>query len=371
MTDSNLNEMERAKERRSKIIECVFGLLAIILIGAAVLIGIFVAAPRVRSDELTGIIRVPMMPPTFAESVNKGKPIVLFIGCEPRMIDGVIVAAEPSREGYPRACVAVSSADGYWLATLGAGASASDGDILAASVRKVVMPQVASPFDTSSKEPWPIVDGSSPWLPVREQERIRSLLPKSLKVGNLKFYSLPRRYQNLFTMSGGSRRFNVPTSFDEGWPADLRVSGGMAGLNGWESYKGIDLPADAKISVWKESTDVRAFSFVDRWRWRFPEGTVAYDVLVGPNGKVFEVRTRGKEGGIWYTSTVYKDSESSPVGFHGAGQACASCHNRASQLTTVPGRIYLHAIWGDDNIFSWRPFGESGAIDNRWPIERK
>lgn len=128
------------------------------------------------------------------------------------------------------------------------------------------------------------------------------------------------------------------------------------------------LPDGAKIDVWEELTDVSAFSQVPRWRWKFPEGTVAFDVLFGPDDRVFEVRTQTKADGEWETKVSYRDGDASPPNYHGAGKACASCHNLAATVTPIPGRIYRHARWGDDGRFSWRPFDESNQVDHRWPV---
>ena len=182
-----------------------------------------------------------------------------------------------------------------------------------------------------------------------------------------KFYSLSRKYQNLYTMNNGTfKGRNIDPLHNE----TLQFSGGMDGLQQWGSGKGLMIPAGKKILVWEEDTNVRALALVPRHRWKFPVGRVAYDVLLG-KAVIFEIRnqTRTEEG--WETKILYKEPKFAPVGYKGAGQACANCHNQPSQIVERPGEIYLMVRWGDDGRFSWRPFDDAGKLDSRWPISTK
>ena len=233
----------------------------------------------------------------------------------------------------------------------------------------------ASPFERSKSgsaspdnlEALPVGD-DNPWFTKEETAKIKSVWPASVPwPDSLKFYSLPRRYQQMYTMNNGRSKFNVPAKLED-HSATLEVSGGMERIpaHQWKSVKGLALTG--KIKVWQEDVNVRAYALVPMWRWTFPQGTVAYDVLFNEDGEIFEARTQTKDDDRWATK-VYKELAAAPTGYSGAGKACASCHNQTAQIVGVPGRIYLHATWGDDSRFSWRPYNENGNLDRRWPLE--
>lgn len=204
----------------------------------------------------------------------------------------------------------------------------------------------------------------SPWISKEETANIKARWPKNVPYGKLRFYRLDPLYQEMYSMR--SVPYNDATPLKD-HSANLAVSGGMDRVHGpWRSVKGMDLPG--KIKVWKENADVRAFVLVPRWRWAFPEGTVAYDVLFNAEWEIFEVRTQTKEQDEWRTK-VYKNLAKVPQGYAGPGATCASCHSQAGKIVDVPGRIYRHTVWGEDGRFSWRPFDDSGAIDTRWPVD--
>jgi hypothetical protein len=262
--------------------------------------------------------------------------------------------------------------------------------------------------------------GEGPWLPAAEQRKIRDLMPKGVPVSNnLKFYKLRPVYQNMYTMNNGRSKFNDITPVDDVDP--WRVSGGLHHVDQkeWRNVTGLDLPG--KIEYWQEDTDVRAFSLVPRWRWRFPEGTLAYDVLLRvKDGKehIFEVRIHEKRDGAWDDGIVYRpkisakgernkwtwefsnvgltasasaytgkidpkaefvptrtlvidEGEFTPPKYVGVGMSCNACHSQVGQLYDVPGRIYREARRGDDGRFSWHPFSDRGQIDARWPLKAK
>jgi hypothetical protein len=263
-------------------------------------------------------------------------------------------------------------------------------------------------------------DDNGPWLPKAEQKKVLDMMPKGVPVGkNLKFYQCEPVYQNMFTMDNGRSRFNVITPVTDVDP--WRVSGGMhfSKQKDWRNVTGLDLPD--KIVYWQEDTDVRAFSLVPKWRWQFPKGTLAYDVLIRiKDGKehIFEVRIHEKEEDGWDAGTVYRpeastdkaekkawtwafskegldayavvhhgkidpkakfvrtrqlvvDDDFTPPDYVGTGMTCNSCHSRVGELYDVPGRIYREARRGDDGRFSWHPFSDSGNIDERWPVKRR
>jgi hypothetical protein len=249
------------------------------------------------------------------------------------------------------------------------------------------------------------------------------MMPAGVPTGkNLKFYSCEPVYQKMYTMNNGRSKFNDITPFQDSDP--WRVSGGMHHIDSkeWRNVTGLDLPSGAKIEYWQEDTDVRAFSLVPKWRWSYPKGTIAYDVLIRiKDGKehIFEVRTQEKREDDWDEGTTYRPEASldkaerwtyawgfpsegleasaityttkinpkskfiptrklaidegdfTPPKYVGAGMSCNSCHSRVGQLYSVPGQIYLESRRGDDGRFSWHPFSSSGGIDHRWPIKAR
>ena len=304
--------------------------------------------------------------PAYADACCTKGTLVTFVGTPPREIAGVCVCHERSLKGFSASCIVVSEG-GYWLRTLPA--SATDAEILGKGVS-----QQASPFEQalqpSVSKPAPSTADDSPWLSRAESKRVEAIWPKALTFPtNLRFYKLEPRYQNMSTMNNGRTKVRtIDPLHDEFHP--FLVSGGMHDMTGWGSVKGLDIPTGKRIAVWEEDTDVRAFSLVPRWRWQFPQGTVAYDVLYTRNG-IFEIRTQERTARGWSTKVLHKDAEAAPSGYTGLQQSCASCHDHAAEVVSVPGRIYMRARWGDDGRFSWRPFDESGNLDARWPIERR
>ena len=221
-------------------------------------------------------------------------------------------------------------------------------------------------------------------------------------------------------MNNGRSKFNDITPIDDVDP--WRVSGGMHHVDQkeWRNVTGLDLPG--KIEYWQEDTDVRAFSLVPKWRWSFPKGTLAYDVLLRiKDGKehIFEVRVHEKREDDWDEGTIYRpkisidkaaqhkwswefsreglsgaavtyttridpkapfvptrtlvidDGNFTPPDYAGTGMTCNACHSRVGLLYDVPGQIYREARRGDDGRFSWHPFTDFGGIDDRWPLKAR
>lgn len=264
-------------------------------------------------------------------------------------------------------------------------------------------------------------EDNGPWLSKAEHAKVLALMPKGVPVGkNLKFYRLDPVYQKMYTMNNGRSKFNDITPIDDAHP--WKVSGGMHHVDQkeWRNVTGLDLPGP--IVYWQEDTDVRAFSLVPKWRWQFPKGTLAYDVLLRiKDGKehVFEVRVHEKREDDWDDGTIYRpevkddkaekyawtwafpsegleasattytakidpkanfvptrklvidDGDFTPPNYAGTGMSCNACHSRVGQLYDVPGRIYREARRGDDGRFSWHPFSTGGGIDQRWPLKGK
>lgn len=244
------------------------------------------------------------------------------------------------------------------------------------------------------------------------------MLPAGVPVPRtLRFYRLPQVFQSLYTMNGGQPFRDIKAVTDEEDP--WRVSGGMHHVDRrlWRNATGLALPHGEAISVWEEWQDVGAFGPVPKVRWRFPEGTQAWDVLIKRNDDgtehVFEVRVHEKQAQGWDAGKTYRpepasvgepqgwtwsfprhglDADSTvlsgtfggrprfserrsvvaddgrfvPQGYLGAGLRCNACHNRVGERTG-----YAVGRRGDDGRFSWHPFDANGKVDERWPMQRR
>jgi hypothetical protein len=298
-----------------------------------------------------------------------GKPFVVFVGIAPRDVKGCVTVGVASFNGSAKqrivVCPNVNEPDANYYAV--------NDDAAIRQVAGLEASVSASPFSESSsreRSQAGIADDNAPWLSRAESDAVKAMWPASVAFPpNLKFYALAPKYQNLYTMDNG--RFKGRDIHDLGPEHEFFVSGGMERINAglWRSVKGLDIPAGKKIKVWQEDTDVRAFALVPRYRWLFPVGTVAFDCLTTDRG-VFEIRTQTKTDKGWQAKVIHKEPKSFPQGYNGEiGRSCASCHDRAESIVSVPGRIYLTSVWGSDERFSWRPFNEQGQLDRRWPIE--
>lgn len=323
--------------------------------------------PSVPDYKIVSFQEYPKLTPlqlAVNEADAKKMPLVIFVGVPSRLIAGCVVVRDDSWQS--KACVTVHTFAGSGLRFAY--------DVDDATIRRaaglVVSQQSAVPFVQPAAQR-PIAD-DSPWLSRAESAAVKQAWPKSLAFpASLKFYSLPARYQRLYTMNNGAfKGRDIVDLHDQS--AAMAHSGGMEGITGWRSVKGLAIPGDKRISVWEEDTDVRAFALVPRWRWSFPSGTVAFDVLLNDAGKPFEIRTAEKtDDGEWAMRVAFRDKDQSPKGYAGINRSCRDCHSQPGAVMDVPGQIYRHVMWGSDQRFSWRPYTDSNTLDMRWPIERK
>jgi hypothetical protein len=320
------------------------------LIAVLVLTSALQAQPAVPNSGPPPVPRVVSVSSWPRANELTSYPKVVFVGVEARSVDGASVAQEPKGFLGYEAAVVVFHRNG-------------DGEAFGAGITNSEIRRVAGLEVQASRQPAPFpetADGSE------TDARVASLVPKGVR-----FYKLRPLYQNMYTMNNGNSRFADPTTIHDAAGPEHHpfiVSGGMQGLHGWTSAKGLLIPEGAKVSVWKELTDVRAFSLVPRWRWRFPVGTVAVDALSTDKG-VFEVRMQTREEDGWSTKVSFRDEAARPVGYSGLQQSCASCHSHTGEIVDVPGRIYRRERWGSDGRFSWRPYKDDGSLDKSWPID--
>jgi len=269
----------------------------------------------------------------------------------------------------------------------------------------------------------------APWLPEADQAKMRTMLPEGVPFSDTaRFYRLPQVYQSMIVLNDRPNT-TLHTVDDRVTEHPWRVSGGMHAVarDAWRNATALDL-GDGKIELWHELVDAGAPQPVWRRFWRFPVGTLAYDVLIRrwPLGeeRVFEVRIHERlksgwgnartfrpavaaEGQRWvqtwrFTPTLvfanltqsridmpakgstvsvkpivervafvdredlpHDDGYLIPTGYAGAGLSCAACHSP----NLVGQRTgYGAAIRGNDGRFSWHPWGPDGQLDRRWPL---
>jgi hypothetical protein len=277
--------------------------------------------------------------------------------------------------------------------------------------------------------------GQAPWLPETEQEKMRKMLPEGVPFSKeAKFYKLRQVFQAIYGLDSGQGvrpQRDISPVDDNKAEHPWKVSGGMHFVDSkeWRNATALDL-GEGKIETWLQEVDAGAHVLVPKRFWRFPQGTLAYDVLIRkwPLGeeKVFEVRVHERLKDGWGNAKTFRpdveakgeakhwqwqfnptlvfanltesrvnikaevnvihvppilgdvkfvdrrevlnDSYLIPKDYAGAGTSCTSCHskNLAGQRTG-----YGTAVRGGDGRFTWHPWDEQGNLDQRWPLVAK
>ena len=277
--------------------------------------------------------------------------------------------------------------------------------------------------------------GQAPWLPEAEQQKLKAMLPEGVPFSDTaKFYKLPQVFQ---AMDAVGAQGEVPRTrllfvdndvVEHPW----KVSGGMhfVDTRHWRNATALDL-GDKKIETWHEQVDAGAP--VRTWKrfWKFPEGALAYDVLIRKwpldEERVFEVRIHERLKDGWGNARTFRpdvpavgekkpwtwefnptlvfanltesrvnikaraevthvepilraakfvdrkevlndDGYLIPPDYAGAGASCAACHSK----NLVGQRTgYGTSIRGGDGRFTWHPWDTNGNLDRRWPLVDK
>lgn len=296
----------------------------------------------------------PQYHAAYSSATKVGKPLVVGVGCAvPTSTEWVSVSVR-QLTGYRAPCVVIGSSDGLWIATLLPGATAGN-------IRSVLRGQEVQrsvPFqDRASADDEALATG--PWQAV---------------VKGFKWYDKAKYGQRIAITNGQDSNKLYRIDQDDHWSGSpsspnpnrlfpWAVSGGMDKMTGWRSRAAVLIPG--KVRVWQERVEAGASRLLPMYRWSFPDGTVFADVL-SSGDKVFEVRTRTKVNGEWKNRVAWHDAGASPKDFHGAGKACASCHEHAGAQ-----QGYGIRIRGSDETFSWTPFVDGSFTLNRdeWPLE--
>ena len=270
-------------------------------------------------------------------AIEKNCALVLFVNTPVNVADltGTFVAAyldEYQGDDTPRIVVAVPDGEGgliynqvggIWHLPPNADAKAIEAMAAAqaAAVRRTVS-QPATPFDKSNSnrngQRQQIADGS-PWLPVREQSKIKDMWPEGVPFPEtLQFYALPKASQRIATTNDRpSRGFHSVRTDEKNINAEYPYigSGGMdfAKKGTWHNVTGLAIPEGDKIKVWAQRTPVLnsfgSYQQEEAMFWTFPKGTQAFDVLLRKNDygseHIFTIRKREKVGDKWDDGVQY------------------------------------------------------------------
>lgn len=299
-----------------------------------------------------------------SEAIAQGKPIVIFVRCEPRPIAGAVTVRVDHLAGYdsgPNIVIGVpdASVGMRWKATLER--DASD----AAIRRELQVTQPRLPFFKRLQDRR-TADGDIPasgrWYTDSETKRALSIWPKGMPVPDgLKFYWQTKLSQRIAVTDSIPTNdwyhedrddvfANAPTSFnpnrhDPRWAAP----GGLHGVQGWQSITSTIIPDI--VRTWVQPVPIANGGTIDGGKlWEFPVGTSFADLLVS-DGKPFELRYREKTADGWQSYVAWKDISARPDGYVGAQKKCATCHDLAGG-----SEQYGITIRGKDTVFSYLPF---------------
>jgi hypothetical protein len=195
-----------------------------------------------------------------------------------------------------------------------------------------------SPFEEQSSKPAP---------PMKPVEPPAKMPPPTMSVKRLLPLLLPgaERYvptkytQSIYTVAGEGGRPHIDqvpiAELDRKW----HQSGGMADYPGVVSEKYRTLPAKPQSLIGDVSVKTSFGSQINQGLKReYADGT-RFDDVLSYGGKVFEQRTREKQGGKWTSTVTFTDEQARPPGYHGLTQTCASCHNQAGTGSYAAGLV--------------------------------
>lgn len=259
-----------------------------------------------------------------AAAVNADKPLIVFVRCQPAEVPGAFSCRKDDFPEVRAGVVVAMPASGHlWYTVLPTNATVAN--IRAEMERRKERPREATFFHVRASAE--AADGEKvargPWLSGGE-ERMRQYWPKDIEwPEGIKFYNLPRKYQNLWTT------FSVPQWRADDLhneSADFTMSGGLADVRGnWLSVKGLSFPKGSKMLVWKEDTNVAAYAPTPRIRWQYPVGTKAFATT---RSLRFASKPKAETDGM-ARSYSRIPARPRPVSTALAGRACPATRQRA------------------------------------------
>lgn len=288
-------------------------------------------------------------PAGYLESANRAvaenKPLVIFVGQEPRLVPGSVTVRVDSLDGYRAPAVVTAYPDGRgWL-----------------TVPEAEVSRSAVPFGKSIEAGPTARREGKPWLPVWEQDRLRQMWPKAIPSDGFVFYKQTEHSQRIAITSETPTNQWYHFTQDDNWgnaPPSLNPNrrdrrwvapGGLYGVDGWQSFTAAHIPGE--VRTWTQPLPIANGGIIPGGkRWAFPDGTVFADLLT-KDGEPFELRMREKSGGRWDSFVAWSDRSQAPAGYHGAGRKCAECHDGAGS-----SEQYGILVRGCDTVFSFNPY---------------
>lgn len=270
-----------------------------------------------------------------AEAIEKGTPLVIFVGTSGREIKGYLRCDVPGLEGVKAPAILTAKVkDGqlYWHETLPA--TAAD-----ARIRGEVQARPI-PFDLS---PLPLIadadgKGHGPW-------------PKQFEFPEGFERYTPARYtQSIFTLNSSPAIDRVPRS---ALLAKWHQPGGLEGVSkeAWRSDVYRKIPGG--VHAFQARLPVKnSFGFFQQelgWTRQYPDGTQFMDVLSNRDtGEVFEIRLRSKRDGKWNSEVDFRNRAHRPAGYQSVRLSdCNSCHAEAGT-----GGYAVGLVPGGDTVIS-------------------
>lgn len=275
----------------------------------------------------------------YAEALDAGKPLVVFVGVPARPVEGCVTVSLPELNGRAEPRVVVSRLNGTTYTPMHR--NASDAEIRRALSLEVR--PLANPFPGSSRPgEVPTADGDGwgrgPW-------------PTSLPFPDGAVRYKPAKFtQAIYRLNDVPTIDRVPRSLLK---AEWQVPGGMEGVEGWRSDLYRYVPAGWQRSWRALLPVVNSFGSVQHelgFTRSYPDGTFFVDALSNAKGEPFEIRMREKHNGKWESYVAWRNVAARPAGYHGLTRSCASCHNYTNGPGT--GGYGVGLIPGGDTVFS-------------------
>lgn len=278
-----------------------------------------------------------------AKAFSEGKPLVVFLGVNPRKLSGVESVATASLPGFAGPAVIVATPGVKWMELKGRlPANATDQQI-AATIRGEVRP-MATPFRLRGLRFGEIA------LP-DDDASASGRWPKSLVFfkGMVRYRSA-KFTQAIYTLNNGPAIDPVERKYLK---QEWQVPGGMEGVHGWKSdlYKFIP---EGWQREWQNRLPVKNsfgnYQYELGYTRAYPDGTFFVDALSNEHGKPFEVRVREKQNGQWQSYIAWKDVSERPAGYAGLTKRCNECHNPINGPGS--GEYGVAMVSGADTVFS-------------------
>jgi hypothetical protein len=153
--------------------------------------------------------------------------------------------------------------------------------------------------------------------------------------------------QSIFVLDNMDTIRPVPvSSLESKW----HQSGGMDGLTGWRSEKWRLVPEPGVHNALGRIGVKNSYGYTQHHVGlvrSYPVGSRFDDLLYGPDGRLFEHRSRRKQTKGWVSELLYENEEARPKGYSGLKVSCMSCHGESGS-----GKYGAGLVPGGDTVLS-------------------